>query len=150
LVDLKVLFNEVVRLEIELWNAVEGRLKSELDLPLTHYEPMTVMERFAGCRVYEIASELVITAGGASKLVDRIEEKGYCRRRPNPDDRRSSILELTPAGRGMLARARTVVDDELQRRLGDAVPEGELRDFVNTVGELRSAVRRVDLEERTA
>jgi MarR family transcriptional regulator, organic hydroperoxide resistance regulator len=34
--DLRQVFNELVRFEIELWNAVDARLKTEFDLPLTH------------------------------------------------------------------------------------------------------------------
>jgi MarR family transcriptional regulator, organic hydroperoxide resistance regulator len=145
-VDFKQLFNELVRFEIELWNAVEARLKAELGLPLTHYEPMAVMDKVAGCRVYDIASELVITTGGASKLVDRIEQAGYCVRRPNPHDRRSSLVELTPGGRTMLARARAVVDDELQHRLGGATSKRAFDDFMGTLARLRSAVQRADVE----
>ncbi len=147
--DLKELFNEVVRFEIELWSAVEARLKAQLGLPLTHYEPMTVMDKVKGCRVFDIASELVITTGGASKLVDRIEESGYCVRRPNPQDRRSSLVELTPPGRRMLAKARVVVDDELQRRLGGAASKRELGEFLATLSRLRTAAQCGD-EQRTA
>jgi hypothetical protein len=46
--------------------------------------------------VFDIAEELSLTVGGTSKLVDRIEAAGHCVRRANPDDRRSSIIELTP------------------------------------------------------
>ncbi|WP_307825673.1 MarR family transcriptional regulator [Microbispora corallina] len=34
-------------------------------------------------------------------VVDRLEAKGWCRRKANPDDRRSSLLVLTPAGPGL-------------------------------------------------
>ena len=37
--DLRGLFNDLIRFEIELWNAVDARLKREFDLPLTHFEP---------------------------------------------------------------------------------------------------------------
>jgi len=100
----------LIRFEVELWNVVDARLKSEFGLPLTHFEPMAVMDRLPACRVYDIANELGITTGGTSKLVDRIEANGYCRRLPNPADRRSSLLELTPGpapvrrGRGGLRR----------------------------------------------
>src|SRR5580658_11374679 len=127
--DLRGLFSEIIRFEIELWNAVDARLKNEFDLPLTHFEPMSVIDRLPGCRVYDIARELRITTGGTSKLVDRIEASGYCRRLPNPADRRSSLLELTPEGRRVFAEAGTAVDDELHRRLGAAVPERTLRQF---------------------
>ena len=103
--DLRRLFNDIVRFEIELWNAVDAGLKREFGRPLTHFEPMSVIDRVPGCRVYDIARELGITTGGTSKLVDRIEASGYCRRLPNPADRRSSLLELTPEGQRMLAEA---------------------------------------------
>jgi MarR family transcriptional regulator, organic hydroperoxide resistance regulator len=145
--DLRQLFNDLIRFEIELWNAVDARLKSEFALPLTHFEPMSVMDRLPRCRVYDIATELCITTGGTSKLVDRIEANGYCRRLPNPDDRRSSLLELTPEGRRLFAEAGQAFDDELQRRLGAAVPERTLRQFGATLSRLRAASRRPEMEE---
>ena len=145
--DLRELFNNLIRFEIELWNAVDARLKAEFDLPLTQFEPMAVMDRLPGCRVYDIASELGITTGGASKLVDRIEAGGYCRRLPNPADRRSSLLELTPEGRRLLAEAGMAFDEELQRWLGAAVPERTLRQFAGTLARLRTAGHRLAMED---
>ena len=140
--DLRQVFNDLIRFEIELWNAVDTRLKKECGLPLTHFEPMSVMDRLPKCRVYDIATELGITTGGTSKLVDRIEASGYCRRLANPDDRRSSLLELTPEGHRMFDEAGKVFDDELQLRLGAAVPERTLRQFGGTLARLRAAGHR--------
>jgi MarR family transcriptional regulator, organic hydroperoxide resistance regulator len=137
--ELRSVFNDLIRFEIELWNAVDARLKHDLGLPLTQFEPMTVIDRIPGCRVYDIASELIITTGGASKLVDRIEASGNCRRRANPADRRSSLLELTPQGRRVLATASTAFDEELQLHLGSIVPERTLRQFAATLSRLRAA-----------
>jgi len=137
--DLGSVFTDLVRLEIELWNAVDARLKNDFDLQLTHFEPMSVIHRVPGCRVYDIANELIITTGGASKLVDRIEANGYCRRRPNPADRRSSLVELTATGEGLLAQASVAVEEELARRLGSVLPEGTLRQFAGTLARLRAA-----------
>jgi MarR family transcriptional regulator, organic hydroperoxide resistance regulator len=145
--DLRRVFNDLIRFEIQLWNAVDARLKSEFDLPLTHFEPMSVMDRLPRCRVYDIASELGITTGGTSKLVDRIEASGYCRRLANPDDRRSSLLELTDEGRRVFAAADAAFDDELQRRLGAAVPERTLRQFATTLTRLRAAGHDLGMED---
>ena len=145
--DLRELFNDLIRFEIELWNAVDARLKSEFELPMTHFEPMSVMGRLPGCRVFDIAGELGITTGGASKLVDRIEAAGYCRRLPNPADRRSSLLELTSEGRSLLAEASAAFDAELQRWLGAAVPERTLRQFAGTLARLRTAGHRLAMED---
>jgi len=91
--------------------------------------------------VHDIAASLSITVGGTSKNVDRIEAAGLCSRRANPSDRRSSIIELTPAGKRLLARSAVTVEDELRRRLGTAMPERSLAQFTRTLTKLRAAVR---------
>jgi MarR family transcriptional regulator, organic hydroperoxide resistance regulator len=137
--DLPGLFNELIRFETELWNGVDVRLRAELDLPLSRLEPLQIIARHGSCRVYDIADELSITIGGASKIVDRIEAAGYCLRRPNPDDRRSSLIELTPNGRRILAKATILFEDELQARIGSAMPARSLRQFYSTLIRLRAA-----------
>lgn len=117
----QTVMNVLIRFETELWNAVDARLRAECDLPLSRFAPMQVMARRHRCRVYDIAEELSMTIGGVSKLVDRIEATGYCKRSPNPDDRRSSIIELTPLGQEILSRASTVFEDELRNQLGSAM-----------------------------
>ncbi|WP_406464885.1 MarR family winged helix-turn-helix transcriptional regulator [Streptomyces sp. NBC_01622] len=145
--DLAGLFDELIRFEIELWNAVDTRLRADCDLPLSRFEPMRVITRRAPCRVQDIAEEMSITVGGVSKLVDRIEAAGHCRRRPNPDDKRSSVIEPTPAGRRLLAAAVTSFEDELRIRLGSAVDATSLRQFSATLTRLRSAGHRADSTE---
>ena len=147
--DLRQVFNEVIRFEIEIWNGVDARLRSEFNLPLTHFEPMSVIDRYGSCRVYEIATELGITTGGTSKLIDRIEAEGLCRRRPNPEDRRSSLLELTPAGRKLLQAASKVFDDELERRLGGMSPRS-VEQLLSTLHRLRATGQQVDVIDETA
>ena len=136
--DLGRLFSDLVRLETELWDQVDRRLRADHDLPLSWFEPMTVMHRVAGCRVADIAEALSITVGGVSKLVDRIERAGWCARTPNPNDARSSVLALTRAGRRMLSAASVSFDDELAARLGAAISPERMSSFAATVRDLRS------------
>ncbi len=136
--DFERVFSELVRLETELWNAADARLRADFDLPLSRYEPMRVIARYGSCRVNEIASELVITIGGTSKLVDRIEASGLCRRRPNPEDGRSSIIELTPSGKRLLAKAKLALDDELSAHLGAVLSPRALEQFAATLTKLRA------------
>ena len=142
--ELAGLFSTLVRLETELWNAVDARLRADFDLPLPWFEPMQVMARVPSCRVFDIATELSITVGGTSKLVDRLEAAGHCARAPNPDDRRSSVIELTPTGRRLLAEATTGFEDELQMRIGSAVSTRQLQQFASTLLALRRAVAQAD------
>jgi DNA-binding MarR family transcriptional regulator len=140
--DFERVFSELVRLETELWNATDARLRADFDLPLSRYEPMRVIERRGSCRVNDIASDLVITIGGTSKLVDRIEASGHCRRRPNPQDGRSSIIELTPSGRRLLAKAGMALEDELTARLGAVLSPRILQQFAASLTKLRAAGHR--------
>jgi DNA-binding MarR family transcriptional regulator len=94
--------------------------------------------------VYDIAAELSITVGGTSKLVDRIEAAGHCRRVANPDDRRSSLIELTNAGRRLLAKATVVFEEELKTRIGSAVSTQRLTQFQATLQQLRNSNARCD------
>jgi DNA-binding MarR family transcriptional regulator len=100
---------------------------------------MRVIDDRGGCRVHDIAAELAITVGGTSKLVDRIEQAGHTRRRANPLDARSSIIELTPGGRRLLARARVVVQDELAVRIMGVLPVRVLDQFAAAVAALKAA-----------
>jgi DNA-binding MarR family transcriptional regulator len=136
--DLKQLFSDLIRFETELWNAVDARLRVEHDLPLHKFEPMQIVSSTPNCRVYDIAGALSLTTGGVSKLVDAIEASGHCRRRPNPQDRRSSIIELTPAGKTALARATKTFEAELELRLGSALPDRTLVQFSSSLNALRA------------
>jgi MarR family transcriptional regulator, organic hydroperoxide resistance regulator len=147
--ELQSLFSELVRLQIELWNAVDARLRTDLDLPLSSFEPMQVVARRGACRVQDIANEMAITVGGTSKLVDRLESAGHCRRRSNPDDRRSSLVELTAAGRHLLAKAGDVVDDELEMRIGSVLSARSRQQFLGALNTLRSAGHRLNSTNRT-
>jgi MarR family transcriptional regulator, organic hydroperoxide resistance regulator len=148
--DLKVLFSELVRLETELWDVVEERLQKDRGVNLPTFEFLQVIFRVPGCRVQDIAVELSITVGGTSKIVDRIEAAGLCTRRVNPGDRRSSIIELTAAGKRLLAGATMTVEDELRRLVGTVLPDRSLAQFTRTLTKLRTAVRSAGATEKTA
>jgi DNA-binding MarR family transcriptional regulator len=141
--DLQRLFSELIRFETELWDAIDARLRADYDLPLSRFEPMQIMARRGSCRVYDIAADLSITVGGTSKLVDRIETAGYCCRRSNPDDRRSSLIELTPAGRRLLAEATATFEEELRVRLGALSPQA-LEQFAEALTQLRAAGHQIN------
>ncbi|MFF5979493.1 MarR family winged helix-turn-helix transcriptional regulator [Streptomyces olindensis] len=144
MVDLKLVFHDLVQLEIELWNAVDARLRAECDLQLTWYEVMQLLARRSECRIQDVAEEFGITVGGTSKVVDRVEAAGYCRRRANPNDRRSSLVELTPEGRRLVDKATKVFEAELVARIGSQLPEQELEAFAATLSALRAAGRGPD------
>ena len=139
--DAVEVFELVVRLETELWNAVDARLEAELGLRLGRLDTMRVIDRTPGCRVLDVVAALSITVGGASKAVDRLEALGLCRRLPHPDDRRSSVLELTAEGRRQLAAGSALLRRDLEERFGRALDPAGLAALADALTRLRAAVR---------
>jgi DNA-binding MarR family transcriptional regulator len=140
-VDSATLFSELIRFETELWNTVTERLKIEHGIELHYFEPMQVIACTPDCRVQEIAIALSITVGGTSKIVDRMESGGWCLRRKNLGDRRSSYLELTSAGRRLLASAERTFNEEVENRLRTPLSSSQFQKFALTIRRLRKALQ---------
>jgi len=80
-------------------------------------------------RLTELAGDLGLPLTTASDVVRRLEVRRYVRRRENPDDARSWLFELSPAGvrewkRGWGALQR--INAELESELGDAAAVREV------------------------
>lgn len=134
-------FEDLVRVETRLFNAVSTRLKSEHGLSLGQYELLSIIGRRPGCRVQDLVDEVAVTVGAASKAVDRLEAAGWCTRGTHPSDRRSSVLTLTPDGARMLALAGPTVVHALAGLVA-GTPAEDLARTATTLASLRAALER--------
>ncbi|WP_433607507.1 MarR family winged helix-turn-helix transcriptional regulator [Dactylosporangium sp. CA-139114] len=137
-VDLRQVFDDLVRFETDLWNGVDARLRQAGAVPLGSLNVLQVVARTPGCRVNDIADALSITIGGASQAVDRLVTRELLARRPNPADRRSSIVELTGSGSAALEAAEEIFDAELAEWFGGALTGSALRGFARSLSTLRT------------
>ena len=53
-------------------------------------------------RATEFTRTLMITSSGATKRLDRLEQAGLIERSPDPQDRRGTLIGLTPEGRKLI------------------------------------------------
>lgn len=53
----------------------------------------------------ELSRSTMITSGGMTKRLDRLEAGGLIRREPDPSDRRGKLIALTPKGRDLVDHA---------------------------------------------
>lgn len=67
----------------------------------------------AGLTPTELGGRLGLSSGAVTALVDRLERAGYAERRPNPNDRRSSVVRLRPAELGEATRHMRPVREDL-------------------------------------
>lgn len=69
-------------------------------------------------RVKELAAAVVLSPTAMSRFVDRVEEAGYVRREPDPDDRRALQITITDAGRDLLRRMWPIYSRGIDERFG--------------------------------
>lgn len=137
--DLTDVFTRLVRVQTELWNVVDARVRADHGVPLTHVTALQVVAGTPTGRVQDLVTTLHITVGGASKLVDRLVEAGHVVRTVNPVDRRSSVLVPTKAGRELVANAAPDIEEVLDERLGSRLTATDLTDLTTVLLKLQGA-----------
>ncbi|MFE6409303.1 MarR family winged helix-turn-helix transcriptional regulator [Streptomyces sp. NPDC057837] len=95
--------------------AAAGRMHPELSL--VSYTLLGHLEESGGCRATDLAAHYALDKSTVSRQVAALERAGLVERRPDPRDHRVQVLDLTRAGRRVLARVtesrRAVVRERL-------------------------------------
>jgi MarR family transcriptional regulator, organic hydroperoxide resistance regulator len=134
--------DDLIRLEIIVWDRIDARLREGHEVSLAFFEVLRAVSAGApeGVRVGEVAAALGITVGGTSKLVDRIVAAKLVARRADPDDRRASRLALTAAGRRVLDAASGTYREEVARLLDPVLDPAEQRRMHGFITRLLTAI----------
>jgi len=88
-------------------------------------------------RPTDFSGQLMITSSGTTKRLDRLEQAGLIARAPDPDDRRGTLISLTPAGHELIDAVTeahldnerellAALGDDEQRRLADLLRKLQL------------------------
>ena len=115
-----------------------------LDLSIAQFAALAHLEL---CRpeprsMGEISSRLLISPARLTTIVGRLESRGLVARSTSPSDRRSTLVEITDAGRDSIARASALLSD---CRFGLASLDDEgLEDLTGLLREIRRAGGDVD------
>ena len=125
---------------------LSSRVLRELDRSLDAQDRITVTEFDVlitldnapdqQLRMTDLARATMLSSGGTTRLVGRLEDRGFIRRNQDPDDARAFRATLTPAGRQKLAQARRTHDAVLVRMLTPHVTAANLRALERALGEI--------------
>jgi DNA-binding MarR family transcriptional regulator len=74
-----------------------------------HFGLMSLLAAHGPSSQQALAGRLAVSPTMITQIVDDVEARGLAERRPNPADRRSYLVTLTPEGKRKLAAARRVV-----------------------------------------
>lgn len=80
-----------------------------LDIRPGQFGVLILIDGNPGLNQSELGEAMGVDRSTVVAVIDRLEERGLVARRPAPNDRRSYALELTAAGRSLLARLRPLV-----------------------------------------
>jgi DNA-binding MarR family transcriptional regulator len=129
----------LVRTHARLWDQCETQMRHDSGLTLPRYDVLMHLD-MAGGRVglTELASIVVLTPSGLSKLLDRMEASQLLRREPDPRDARSTFAKITPRGRSLVRKARQTHHAWLQQAFGDALDDRDIADLTRVMGRIEA------------
>jgi DNA-binding MarR family transcriptional regulator len=78
---------------------------SEFGLSVGEWHVLGALHRSGNRSPGNLAAEFELSSGAMTNRLDRLEERGLIRRRPDPDDRRAVRVEPTAAGMRVYERA---------------------------------------------
>lgn len=77
-------------------SAFENLAADQLGINRTDLHCLNAVENAGGLTAGELATEVGLTSGAVTGVIDRLERANFARRTPDPTDRRRVKIEVTP------------------------------------------------------
>jgi DNA-binding MarR family transcriptional regulator len=87
------------------------------DLTSAQWGPLLKIKTSGSATVAELARWLQVDAGAMTRLLDRLEKKGLCKRVRSTEDRRVVKVELTPEGAAAIRQVPAVLAEVMNAHL---------------------------------
>jgi DNA-binding MarR family transcriptional regulator len=96
----------IMRVQQILLAELDGLLRP-YGLSFARYEALVLLtfSRAGALPMRLIGQRLMVHPTSVTNTIDRLEQQGFVVRKPNPDDGRGTLAEITPAGREVVAAA---------------------------------------------
>ena len=106
------------------------------DISPSHLRALRTLKRYGTMRLSELSERLHIAPRSATEVVDGLESRGLVQRRPDPGDRRATLVEVTAAGTGTLEAIRAARGAEAGRVFSQLSP-ADRADLARILGKLQ-------------
>jgi DNA-binding MarR family transcriptional regulator len=121
-------FVRLVRASIAVTRQLSAQLSADHGLNINAYEALLRLARAPDRRMrrVDLANDLLLTAGGVTRLLDGLERDGFVGREACESDRRVSYAVLTKAGRDKLREATKSHTRQIRELMGGTYDDDEL------------------------
>ena len=127
----------LLRTHARLWDQLEAQIRRDHGLTIARYDVLAQLDMSGGqLRLSDLASAIVLSPSGLSKLLDRMEASGLIQREPDPDDARASLATLTPEGRALVKGARRSHHALLEQTFGAALDDRDIAELARIMGRI--------------
>lgn len=109
------------------------RALAPFGLTLGDFDMLATLRRRADDRpvnIRDVQRSLMMSSGGTTKRLDRLESAGYIDRLPDPTDRRGTLIALSATGRELINAAMPAVAAQESALVAEAVPSVPMRDHL--------------------
>lgn len=111
-----------------------------LGLSLTDYKCMDLIENLGPMPAGRLAELTGLTTGAITGVIDRLERAGYARRKDNPNDRRSIIVEVTWDKQEIYQKIFLPLERKIEKE-SSSYSEKQISFFVDFVGKIVETLR---------
>jgi DNA-binding MarR family transcriptional regulator len=121
-------YGRLLEAQRRLTRALNRSLRDQFGISSVWYEALLRLGRSPQRQmsISQLGEQVVLTSGGATRLVDRLEEVGYIERVACPSDRRVHWVRLTEAGLALLIAATEVHLRDLEEHFSGHLTNEEM------------------------
>ncbi len=119
-----------------------GRLLRPLNVSAAGGLVLGVLRDHGSMTPSELGERLIVTRATVTGLLDSLEQRGFVHRLANPADRRSLVIEITPAGLSVLQELRTIVHRNEKAWLS-GVSDPDLRSYIEQLHRIQDSLAAV-------
>lgn len=125
---------------------LENRLRP-YGLTAEQFQVLRNLQEDLGMTQNEICEIVEKSPANMTRILDRLEKKGYLQRRDNPEDRRSSLVFLTDQGLELMDLVRTEISD-FDAKVTKGIPGDQLQTMRDVVKKIQANVHELIKEQK--
>lgn len=138
--DVRVAWHRLLQVSRLVLRELDRRLDEEHRIGVNEFDVLITLDNAEDhrLRMTDLAEAVMFSSGGLTRLVGRLEQRGFVQRQQDEVDGRSFHATLTAAGSRRLAEARVTHDAVIGELVGSQLPATQASSLAAALGRIVS------------